>query len=106
MMGLIARFHRKSVPSENHEECRELSTKDLGDLLFLSGIVRLAAALDRTRQNRVRQIDAHFEKNNTTIELHFDPAYVPEVELHKANLERNAIEKSFSTKLKIVLRGP
>jgi exopolyphosphatase/guanosine-5'-triphosphate,3'-diphosphate pyrophosphatase len=105
MMGLIARFHRKSIPTESHDECRELSTKDLAELRFLSAIVRLAAALDRTRQNRVRQIDASFDKNNTIIELQFDPAAVPEVELHKANLELNALEKSFNTKLKIKLRG-
>lgn len=105
MMGLIARFHRKSVPNESHDECRELNPKDLGDLRFLSGIVRLAAALDRTRQNRVRQIDANFDKNNIIIELQFDPAAVPEVELHKATLELNALEKSLNSKIKIKLRG-
>ena len=106
MMGLIARFHRKGIPSSNHPDCADLTPRDLKRLSFLSGIVRLAAALDRTRHNRVRQIEASSDKEGTIlIELYHDFAAIPDVELHKASLELGALEKSLGAKLQIKLRG-
>jgi exopolyphosphatase / guanosine-5'-triphosphate,3'-diphosphate pyrophosphatase len=106
MMGLIARFHRKGIPSSSHPDCADLAPRDLKRLSFLSGIVRLAAALDRTRHNRVRQIEAAFDKEgNIVIELYHDIAAIPDVELHKASLELGALEKSLGAKLQIKLRG-
>lgn len=105
MMGLIARFHRKGIPHSAHPECRDLSQVDLKRLRFLAGILRLAAALDRTRQNRVQHVDATFDQGPLCIELQHDPARVPDVELHKACLELGALEKSFESKLVIKIRG-
>lgn len=104
MMSLIARYQRKGVPSSDHSECAELSPADVKRLRVLSAIVRLSAALDRTRQARVVDVDVKSQGDELTFVLVHDPVRSPDVELHKAKLEKNALEKSFERKVKFTTR--
>lgn len=99
-MGLIARFQRKSPPSSNHRECADLGGLGIRRLRILSGIVRLAAALDRTRQNRVKDVMIIQQIDSLVIRLLYESSFPPDVEIHKAMLELPALEKSFDIKLK------
>lgn len=99
LMGLIARFQRKAPPSTNHRECEDLSPLVLKRLKVLSGIVRLAAALDRTRQDRVKDVIIHKSQDKIKITLCHNLGNTPDVELHKAALELPALEKSFDLKI-------
>lgn len=107
LMGLIARFQRKAIPTADHRDVKDLSGAEIKRLRFLSGILRLATALDRTRQSRVEDVAVDFEGDSdtqaapeaATITL-IHRGDIPDVELHKAKLEKNALEKSFDLKLK------
>jgi exopolyphosphatase/guanosine-5'-triphosphate,3'-diphosphate pyrophosphatase len=105
LMGLIARFQRKGVPSSDHDDCRDLSGKEVNRLRFLAAIVRLSAALDRTRQGRVLDIEVTAKDDRMTMTLIHHPSLSPIVELHKAQLEQAALEKSFDHKLTFQTRA-
>jgi exopolyphosphatase/guanosine-5'-triphosphate,3'-diphosphate pyrophosphatase len=109
LMGLIARFQRKAVPAADHRDCAELSGAEIKRLRFLSGILRLASALDRTRQSRVTDVSVDVDDDGAieaaTVTLFHDGDGVPDVELHKAKLERSSLEKSFDLKLKFNARA-
>ncbi len=100
MMGLIARFQRKGVPSVDHADCQDLSGKEVVRLRFLSAILRLSSALDRTRQGRVLDIEVTAKDDKMTMTLIHHPSVTPIVELHKAQLESTALEKSFDHQIK------
>ncbi len=105
LMGLVARFQRKAPPSANHRECADLSAPVMKRLKILSGIVRLAAALDRTRQDRVKDIVITKFQDKILLTLYHDTANPPDVELQKALLELSALEKSFDLKLEFETRA-
>jgi hypothetical protein len=104
-MGLIARFQRKSAPSADSRYCTELAPSELRRLKLLSGIVRLAAALDRTRQGRVLDIELEARPEDLTFVLVHEATRPPDVELHKAGLERSGLEKSFERKVRFRTRA-
>jgi exopolyphosphatase/guanosine-5'-triphosphate,3'-diphosphate pyrophosphatase len=104
LMGLVARFQRKGLPHGEHPDCAELNGGEIKRLRFLAGIVRLAAALDRTRQTRVRDVVVEARGKEAYLLLVHDDA-APEVELHKARLEQAALEKSWDLQLRFATRA-
>jgi exopolyphosphatase/guanosine-5'-triphosphate,3'-diphosphate pyrophosphatase len=105
LMGLIGRFQRKGMPSSDHSDCIDLNTNDIKRLRFLAAVVRLAAALDRTRQERVQDIELKIVDKTLTITLIHTVANPPDVELHKARLEKQALEKSWDLAIRFELRA-
>lgn len=101
LMGLVARFQRKSIPSADHRDCGDLNANELNRLRLLAACVRLAAALDRTRQSRVRDLRFTGDAKSCKIQLLHAAHIDVDVELHKAQLEKNALEKSFGLKLQL-----
>ncbi len=59
IIAQIARYHRKSIPSDKHEEFHMLSKKDRDLVCQLAGILRVADALDRTHTQIVRHVSAN-----------------------------------------------
>ncbi|NJL88719.1 MAG: Ppx/GppA family phosphatase [Coleofasciculaceae cyanobacterium SM2_1_6] len=57
----IARYHRKAPPKKKHEGYQNLLTKDQRLLVSqMSGILRLAVALDRRQIGAIKAIKCHF----------------------------------------------
>ena len=52
----VARYHRRSLPKERHAEFESLGRADQETVWRLGGILRLADALDRTHEGRVRDL--------------------------------------------------
>ena len=52
VVAAVARYHRKSAPKESHPEYMLLSAEDKVTVLKLAAILRVADALDCTRQGR------------------------------------------------------
>jgi exopolyphosphatase/guanosine-5'-triphosphate,3'-diphosphate pyrophosphatase len=61
IIGLIARYHRKAVPKEQHLYFRDLNTKDRNIVRVLSGILRVADGLDRIHQSKVKDISCRVD---------------------------------------------
>jgi exopolyphosphatase/pppGpp-phosphohydrolase len=103
LMGLIARYQRKKIPSEDSKDCKRLSKKHLNNLVFLSGVLRLATSLDRSRQSKIAGIKVVC--NDDQIDLHLTLAKDRKgmVELHKATLEKANIEASLGKEINFIV---
>lgn len=56
MVSLIARYHRKAVPSSRHYGYGDLKQESRKVVNWLSGILRVADALDRQQAQHVREV--------------------------------------------------
>lgn len=56
IVALVARYHRKAVPSPRHPHYRNLGEADQRCVRVLAGILRVADGLDRSHENVVRRI--------------------------------------------------
>ena len=56
IVGLIARYHRRAVPSDRHKYFRRLSREDQQRVRVLAGILRVADGLDSTHTNVIRRV--------------------------------------------------
>jgi len=65
----LARYHRRAIPHPKHDEFESLSHKNKRIVRFLSAILRIADALDRTHFSVVRTLDVKIGKT-ITIHLH------------------------------------
>ena len=65
----IARYHRKAFPRETHGAFALLGEEDRDRVWKLSGILRLADALDRSHQSRVRHVQARVRGGRVRLTL-------------------------------------
>jgi exopolyphosphatase/guanosine-5'-triphosphate,3'-diphosphate pyrophosphatase len=56
IIALLARYHRKALPKEQHTYFRDLNAKNRDIVRILSGILRVADGLDRTHRTLVGDI--------------------------------------------------
>jgi exopolyphosphatase / guanosine-5'-triphosphate,3'-diphosphate pyrophosphatase len=69
MIALLCRYHRKAMPSATHLEFSGRSDEEKGILLRLIPLLRLADALDRSRDQRVEAVRCHLSDQRVTIKL-------------------------------------
>ncbi len=67
IIGLIARYHRKALPSEKHKVYRNLSQADRHRVAVLGGLLRVADGLDRTHRSVVRSLQCRVSAGAITI---------------------------------------
>jgi exopolyphosphatase/guanosine-5'-triphosphate,3'-diphosphate pyrophosphatase len=65
----IARYHRKAFPRPQHEHFASLSPEDQGRVWMMGGILRLADAMDRSHQSRVKNFKATIRRGRLRLEL-------------------------------------
>ncbi|MBN1177730.1 MAG: HD domain-containing protein [Anaerolineae bacterium] len=56
IIGSIARYHRKALPSQRHEHFAALNPADQATVRVLAALLRVADGLDRTHYNVVRDL--------------------------------------------------
>lgn len=56
MIALIARYHRKAVPSAKHDAFTELDAADQQRVRWLAALLRVADGLDRTHTDAVKDV--------------------------------------------------
>jgi len=67
MVGCIARYHRRAVPSTKHTSYRALDLLQRTTVRKLAGILRLADALDREHLGKVKDVDARISREGVTL---------------------------------------
>jgi putative phosphoesterase len=67
IVGLIARYHRKSLPNEQHKHYGNLHSADQHRVAVLGGILRVADGLDRTHDSVVESLTCKLSKRKITI---------------------------------------
>ena len=70
MIANLCRYHRKALPSEDHENFRALSREDRKTVMQLAPLLRLADSLDRSREQRVADVQVRLRKSKVELYLH------------------------------------
>jgi exopolyphosphatase / guanosine-5'-triphosphate,3'-diphosphate pyrophosphatase len=57
LIATVARYHRRSVPKDRHEQLQLLTPEERGVVRRLAGILRVADGLDRGHRRHVRRVE-------------------------------------------------
>lgn len=104
-IACIARYHRRALPSIEHEEYVALSRASRKRVSILSALLRVADALDYSHDGRVLNLEAIPELCNNriwTMRLEARPLAELETELERAYEKADLFEKVFKRKLQFV----
>lgn len=100
MIGIIARYHRKSHPKKKHIEFTQLPFKKQETVKILAGILRLSEGIDRRRKQYVKDIDIKIK--NRTVVIKLIPAnseQPPDIEVWGANRRIQLLEESLGIEI-------
>jgi exopolyphosphatase/guanosine-5'-triphosphate,3'-diphosphate pyrophosphatase len=70
VVGCIARYHRRALPSTKHTSYRSLDTAHRTIVRKLAGILRVADALDRKHLGKVKDVAAQVNRDDVTLLIH------------------------------------
>lgn len=104
-IACIARYHRRALPSTDHEEYAALSANARKRVSALSALLRIADALDYDHDGRVLNVaadPAHCNDKHWTLRLWARPLADLDVELEHAQEKADLFEKVFDRKLHFV----
>ncbi|NLX06558.1 MAG: HD domain-containing protein [Phycisphaerae bacterium] len=106
IVALIARYHRKAEPREDHPEYRDLDEHDRRTVNVLAGILRVADGLDRSHLSLVRDLTGRVESDRIVIDCR--TAGPAEAELAAAAQKANVLEMALGRRLIIEIdrHGP
>jgi exopolyphosphatase/guanosine-5'-triphosphate,3'-diphosphate pyrophosphatase len=99
VVGNIARYHRKSEPRLEHSAFVGLSEADQERVRRLASILRLADALDRDHQQRIKRVSVTAEPGELLLGL--ESAHELDLELDQWALARKAVFFSHVYRLKV-----
>lgn len=108
-VACIARYHRRALPSNEHEEFALLSPAARRRVSVLSALLRIADALDYNHDGRVERlsVDASGCDNKVwTIRLWIRPLTDLDDELAHAYDKADLFEKVFKRKLRFAIQSP
>ncbi len=88
MIALLCRYHRKSLPQARHVELAGISSADRRALELMVPFVRIADALDRSRDQHVKLAKAEIRGEEVALTL--EAVEGKDDELEKWAIERNA----------------
>ncbi len=69
MLATVVRYHRKALPKEAHIEYSALTTEVRILVIKMAAILRVADALDRAHQGKVRQLQASIEDDKVVLRV-------------------------------------
>lgn len=99
-IALIARYHRKTLPSLSHPIWPELSMIDQSTVQWLAGILRIADGLDRTHMSVVR--DIRVEVMPEIVEFHCKTSAPALAEMAAAGKKADLLEKILGCEIRFI----
>lgn len=99
LIGHVVRYHRKSPPTKRHKKYKKLSKEHQQIVQLLSGILRVAVALDRTKNQSVREISCDLSSKQLTLQIKSRTTQI-ELELWTAMRHRLPLAKALDKKIK------
>jgi exopolyphosphatase/guanosine-5'-triphosphate,3'-diphosphate pyrophosphatase len=103
IMALVARYHRKSVPSARHGEFAALNERDRRIVTLLASLLRVGIALDRTHSHVVRDLSCAVEDGVLATTLHLRPGADATLELYTAEQRKDLLEATLGLPLALRL---
>jgi exopolyphosphatase/guanosine-5'-triphosphate,3'-diphosphate pyrophosphatase len=98
LVANVARYHRKSPPSDGHPNLEELTPAQRGDVQKLAAILRIAEALDRSHKQSVRDVAVRLSRGvRFNVRTRTDAA----VEIAAATRRAKYFAALFETKVRI-----
>ncbi|HED31573.1 MAG TPA: Ppx/GppA family phosphatase [Prosthecochloris aestuarii] len=103
IIAAVARYHRKSSPSEKHELYASLKPRHKRVVDVLSGILRIANGLERGHRCNIAGIEAVV--SDTEVSLGLRARHVPDIEIWAAERMKSWIEKVLNRSLRFSYLG-
>lgn len=72
IIACVARYHRKSPPTPEHEEFASLSPAEQGTVAKLAAMLRIADSLDRSHLQSIRRVTVGIEGRKITVQAEAD----------------------------------
>ena len=103
LIALVARYHRKSAPKLRHPEYARLHEADRRVIEILSGVLRIAAGLDRTRCGAVGRlrVDGGHDGQPLRILVEKAPGRDADLELYSAENRKGLLEEALGLPVRI-----
>jgi exopolyphosphatase / guanosine-5'-triphosphate,3'-diphosphate pyrophosphatase len=98
----IARYHRGGFPRDKHSDFMALDEKDRDLVWKLGAILRLADALDRSYENKVK--DIHLTRRKQSLILEIVTEVNIESELQALEKKQDMFEQAFNCKLTVAAK--
>jgi len=95
VVAQVARYHRRSAPKKSHERFMALAGDDQARVRWLAGMLRIAIALDRTRQSVIDHVTVIIDPHELRIVGHVQGNGDASVESFTAN-NRSALLATIS----------
>ncbi|MGH9119184.1 MAG: Ppx/GppA phosphatase family protein [Acidimicrobiales bacterium] len=109
IMALVARYHRKSTPKARHQEFARLSQRDQDAVRVLAGLLRVAIALDRSRQGIVKEVRVRMAQPRSgpgKLVIQVDAGDEdPSLELYTAEQRKGLLEEALGAEIRLVQVG-
>ena len=94
IIGLIARYHRKSLPKASHKYFCDLNESQQHVISNLASILRVADGLDRSHMNLINDLNCTFDNDKIMIKLFANGNAEPEIS--SAIKKSDLMQKLFS----------
>lgn len=100
----VARYHRKGLPKDTHEDYTSLSPEGRRTVDELSGILKIADGIDRRYEGRVKDIEIQQNGNKVTLFLIATGSVTPEI--HAIKNKKGGFENAFDCSLSVRRKSP
>jgi exopolyphosphatase/guanosine-5'-triphosphate,3'-diphosphate pyrophosphatase len=103
VIALVARYHRKSTPKSRHLEYANLPEADQRVVKILSGILRIAAGLDRTRAGAISRLRVDNESADEPLRILVEatPGADTDLEVYSARNRKDLLEEALGVSVEI-----
>ena len=95
----LVRYHCKAKPTKKHKKFKKLAKHHRHIIKLLSGILRIAVALNKTKNQRVKQINCQVSKNK--LEIIVSSTENLEVEIWAARRSRQVLAEALKRRVEI-----
>lgn len=103
LIANLTRYHCKAAPTKKHKRFRKLSKPHRQLVQTLSGLLRIAVSLDKTKNQRVKSVSCHISEDVLTIEV--GGADNLDLELWAARRDRHVLAEALNRDVDIQYFG-
>ena len=98
MIGSVARYHRRALPSLKHDHFRALNPEERKIVTILASMLRIADGLDYSHRSRIQRVQTSFSKNKIKFTCYAKKFPVKQ-EITSAQKKSNLLEQTFGRKI-------
>jgi exopolyphosphatase/guanosine-5'-triphosphate,3'-diphosphate pyrophosphatase len=99
MIGLLCRYHRKSMPTPRHAPFQTIDPDSRRAINLLVPLLRIADSLDRSHEQRVGDLQVQFRNGSVTLALDSKPD--PDLEIWAAERVAEAFRETYQVQLQL-----